>query len=475
MVLSIVVFLAVSFTGLIFWTNENYHNEATQRLHQNLAQYIIDHQYSPLIEEGLVNQDALKKMAEQTMAINPLVEVYLLDSQGEVLGHALPSNDVKLNEVNISPIKRQLLSNERAEVIVGDNPRDPIEKRIFSAAPIMKDKKLLGYLYVLLNSELNATISEQVQKSYIIKLVIAAAIFIVILSLLISLLLLRRITKPLRQLSSDMQAFQQSDCMREPQIPTLSEIPSLKQSFYIMKDRILKQFNHLQENNRLRKELISNISHDLRTPLASMQGYIEALLLKRKQISEQEQKKYLTIAHRNSRRLSVLVSELFDLSKLEARQVTLEPEPFSLLELTYDVVQDFELDAEKKSIAINIKAEEQPYKVTADIGLMQRVLQNLIDNALRFTPKGGSVTIQLNCESEKVMVSVADSGVGIKEQDLPYIFDAYYSSHSIPDTKRGTGLGLAIVKHILELHGSEISVKAKPNQGTRFSFGLVLA
>ncbi|MCG8314673.1 MAG: HAMP domain-containing histidine kinase, partial [Pseudomonadales bacterium] len=331
----------------------------------------------------------------------------------------------------------------------------------------------------VLNSQIAENVVQRLQGSHIAQLIILSLIMILMLALVISYYLFRKITGPLRQLSNDIDNFQHSDWMAatvDNQVK-LSEIERLKTNFTLMKQRIISQFQNLQESSRLRRELISNVSHDLRTPLASLQGYIEALLIKEKTLSNDDKKQYLMTAHRNSQRLTLLVNELFELSKLEAGQVKPELETFSLLELVYDVVQDYELAAESQEVSLKVTADDNAYFVVADIGLIQRVLQNLIDNAMRFTPEKGEVNIRLEQTEGSALITVADTGFGIEEKDLPHIFDAYYSTHNNPDLeaaqqKKGTGLGLAIVKRILELHNSDIKVQTAPNAGTAFKFQL---
>ncbi|MDX1694905.1 MAG: HAMP domain-containing sensor histidine kinase, partial [Ketobacteraceae bacterium] len=348
---------------------------------------------------------------------------------------------------------------------------------------------LAGYLYVVLNSKVAESVTSQLSGSHVVQVSLVAAFCLLLLVVVLLALVFQRITRPLRELSGDINAFQQSDWMSgslaggavAPEAArNNSEIDVLSRNFAAMKQRIQAQFSHLQENSRLRRELISNISHDLRTPLASLQGYLEALYLKRDSLSEEEQQKYLGVAHRNSRRLATLITELFELSKLEAGKVKPELEAFSLLELVYDVVQDYELAAAERQVQLKIQAEGTGYFVEADIGLIQRVLQNLIDNALRFTPSGGEIEIRLFRYQDKTRVTVADTGLGISEADLPHVFDAYYSTRhkaEVADSEdsRGTGLGLAIVKRILELHNASINVQSRPGTGTLFQFELDFA
>jgi len=251
------------------------------------------------------------------------------------------------------------------------------------------------------------------------------------------------------------------------------EIYQLRQAFGRMANKIREQFENLKETDRLRRELVTNVSHDLRTPLASMHGYVETLLIKNDTLSAEERLHYLEITRKHSRRLGQLIGDLFDLSRLEAHSINPELEHFSLAELLQDVIQDFELDAQKKDISIEAQGGPGDSMVYADIGLMQRVLENLIRNALKFTPRGGEISIKLERKPGSVAVAVADTGCGIAEGDLERVFDRFYrieqGEESVSDS---TGLGLAIVRKILDLHGSRITVSSVLNEGTRFEFDL---
>jgi signal transduction histidine kinase len=222
--------------------------------------------------------------------------------------------------------------------------------------------------------------------------------------------------------------------------------------------------------DNLRRELVANVSHDLRTPLAAVQGYIETILLKSESLSEEDRKKYMHTILSSTERLKKLVEELFELSKLEARETKPKPEAFSIAELVQDVQQKNQIIAESKKIDLKLNFPYDLPLVYADIGMMEKVLQNLIDNAIKFTPAGGSVTIRLQNFGNKIITFVKDSGSGIRKDDLKYIFDRYHKADNKSSSNEGLGLGLAIVKKILEIHNIKINVESKEGEGTTFSF-----
>lgn len=253
------------------------------------------------------------------------------------------------------------------------------------------------------------------------------------------------------------------------------EINTLAVVFNEMADTIVGNIENLKSMENLRRELVGNVSHDLRTPLAVIHGYVETLMIKNQELDEKERNKYLKIVLEGTERLKKLVNELFELSKLEAHQVSPVKEPFPINELIQDISQKYQLIAKEKNISISAKSSESNLLVYADVGLIERVLQNLIDNAIKFTPEKGKISIEIN-QTDKVdavEIKVSDTGKGIPQDQMPFVFDRYHiGDKRISLDKNSTGLGLAIVKKILEIHDSKILLNSKINQGTTFSFQL---
>ena len=233
------------------------------------------------------------------------------------------------------------------------------------------------------------------------------------------------------------------------------------------------------ENTYLRRDLIANVSHDLRTPLVAMRGYLELLKTKGERLGVEERRSYLDIAVRQSAHLGTLIDELFELAKLDFKGVTIHREAFQVADLAFDVQQKFQLAANERGVTLRVDAPAGPPLVHADVRLMERVLDNLIGNALAHTPQGGSVSVRLSRDDAQVRVQVADTGEGIAQDPLPLIFSRFYRVDKTrtagSGNGNGAGLGLAITKRILELHASRIEVESVPLQGTCFSFPLPCA
>ncbi len=225
----------------------------------------------------------------------------------------------------------------------------------------------------------------------------------------------------------------------------------------------------ITELDDFRKEMIANVSHDLRTPLASVLGYLETVIKKHDHLDPDEQSRFLNIALVEARRLNRLVSELFELSKLESGQIQLELEPFSIAELAQDVLQKYQVQADEKQVRLLTEFAPNLPLVEGDIRWLDRVLQNLLDNALRYSEPDGFVMITLFPENEKINLKVCNSGDPIPEANLSKVFDRYFKSSN--RKKGGAGLGLTIVKKIIDLHGERVWAEVN-GEVTTFRFTL---
>ena len=231
--------------------------------------------------------------------------------------------------------------------------------------------------------------------------------------------------------------------------------------------------NELQQIDADRRTLVANVSHDLRTPLTALQGYLDTVLLKGDALPPSAQRHYVEQASVQSRRLARLVSDLFELAQLEDCRLELKPERFELTELISDVVQAFAPAAEARSIVMGISVADRPIVVAGEIRLIERVLENLLDNAIRFTPAGGEVGVSCAQSANLVAVRVKDTGPGISIADQERLFDRFDRGCQPADGQATTaGLGLSITRRIVELHGGEITVASKTGNGAEFIFVL---
>ena len=466
-ILVLVVFAAITLL-IAVRAARNYATEVNQKLNRELAKNNVE-VIKPEFENGTVNQDKLADIMHSMMVINPIVEVYLLDPDGKILSYVAPEKVVKLDQVSLEPVKR-FLNDPEHKIIYGDDPRNPGEKKIFSAAKVIEGGKITGYVYIVLASQEYESASQMVLGSYILGISVRSIIVIFIVAAFVGLIAIWYITSKLNAIIHGIQQFKSGNLGARIQVKGSNELDKIGLVFNEMAGTIEKNIEELKGIDELRTELISNVSHDLRTPVASIQGYAETLLLKADKIDKNDQRKYIEIIYNSCDRLKHQVSELFELSKLQTNQVKLNTEPFSISELVSDVANKYRIISQKKGISINTFISKDIPAVEADISLIDRVLQNLIDNAIKFCREGDYINIEIQPASRnKVNITIADSGEGIGTDELPHIFERYYKGKVYNES---TGLGLAIVKKIIDLHHSEINVKSIPGKGTSFEFNL---
>lgn len=469
--LAVLVLFAVIALYVSVKAARDYSIEVNQRMNRNLAQSTVE-VISPLMKDGIISEEAVADIMHSMMVINPIVEVYLLNPEGQILKYVAPDKVVKLEQVSLNPIQK-FLSDPEHSIIYGDDPRNPGESKTFSAAEIVLDNKLAGYIYIVLASQEYISNEQAVLGSYILGLSVRSVIIILLISALVGLLAIWMITKKLNPIIQGISKFKKGKLSTRIPVKSNDELDRIGLVFNEMADTIQQNIQELKGVDNLRRELISNVSHDLRTPVASIQGYAETLILKQGKISDEEQRKYLDVIYKSCGKLKKLVEDLFELSKLQTKQVKPNPEPFSIAELVYDIANKYRILSQKKGISVNTVVSKELPLVEADISMIDRVLQNLIDNSMKFCKEGDTINIEIDTKvPHRVEVRVADSGQGIRQEDLPHVFQRYYKGR---EDQQSTGLGLAIVQKIIELHQSTIEVFSQFGKGTTFVFDLPVA
>jgi signal transduction histidine kinase len=467
--------LGILFFALMRYSLAEYRDAVSQELNREVATEVAVE-----IRDGANDPLALKRRIDSLMLLNPAIEVYVIDLSGAILAFSAAPGKVVRRSVDLAPIHAFLAGGRFP--IRGDDPRDERRRKIFAAAPVDAAAAGKGYVYAILGGEAYDAVTGHRETRYILNQSIAIMLAGLVLALVSGFAIFAVVTRKLKRLAEAMEAFKDG-AFREkmlfsplPPPARADEIDRVAATYNEMAERMTAMIRELQRQETVRRDLVANVSHDLRTPLASLRGYLETLIIKGDSLSAEEQRTYLSIAAQQTERLARLVAELFELAKLEAKDVTVEAEPFQVAELIQDVVQKFELDAERRRLCIRAEGSAELPFVKADIALVERVLQNLIDNALRHTPAGGSVTVITRARERDVLITVADTGSGIPKDHLPHIFDRLYRVDKSRDSRSGgAGLGLAIARQVIELHGGRITVESEPGRGTAFSFSLPLA
>lgn len=469
--LVMLVFVGLAYVCITTYTSGVYFQHVNQRLNRNAAANIVAH--SVLFKNGRVDDTSMAEIFHGVMIINPSLEVYLLDTSGMILSFYAPGKKLASDKINLLPVK-EFITKMGRQFVKGDDPRHPGIKKVFSAAPVMSNGTLAGYIYVVLASEEYDNATNYLRLDYMWEVGSRAMLVTLLFALAIGLIIIWLITKNLRKVIDVMQKFRQGDIKARIKIHSTGDIKELSGMFNEMADILTQNIEKIEEVEVLRRELIANISHDLRTPISIIHGYVETLLIKEKTISAEDYKRYLNIIYKSIDKLEKLVHELFELSKLEANQVQPVKEPFFISELVGDISNKYQLIAKSKSISLNTELSKEQQLVFADVSLIERVMQNLLDNALKFTPAGGRIFIQTNKTKKGIEVSVSDSGIGIPEKEKDLVFGRYYKGHGFTKYQSNTGLGLAIAKKILDLHNSSLVLHSRVDEGTSFAFVLPL-
>ncbi len=466
--------LLVICSGTSAWlqvrSNHMHELEVVQGLSRDLAAHIA--RDTQLMDADGLKPDAVRNLFSQLMLVNPSVEVYLLDINGRVVGNAAPSGHLLRDQVDLTPIRR-FLSGAMLPIL-GDDPRSVDGRKVFSAAPLKANGQQTGFLYVVLLGEAHDVYDAKDATGMALKIALWSIGLVALLCLLAGLIAFAWITRPLRQLTDKVSEFDINGAPKPaqtmpPEFNSGDEIAVLDHAFVQMENRLGEQWRAITHQEQERREMVANISHDLRTPLASLHGYLETLSLKDASLSPEERRRYLGIALDQSRKVGGLAQSLLELVRLEHGFVQPVIEGFSLPDLVQDIFQKFELTAEARAITLTATLPPHVPTVLADLGLIERVLTNLLDNALRHTPVNGEIDVILSPETDGIAVTVSDSGPGIDAELREGLF---LRAFTIGGARRDGGLGLRIVHRILQLHGRSIQLVDRPGHGATFKFSL---
>jgi len=297
-------------------------------------------------------------------------------------------------------------------------------------------------------------------------------IFAGLLSASFGYLLATNITQSLTRLQEGAAQLATGNFSARVKVDEVDEFSEVADAFNMMADELQNSFAQQKELEQMRRNLVAAVSHDLRTPLTSVRAMVEALADDVVTEPEAVQRYYTNILSQ-TKSLSNLIDDLFELSQLETEQIQLQLEPVNLNDLLSDVLESMQAQARNKGLTLNGVFSPNLPNIQAEMLKIQRVLYNLLQNAIRHTPAGGTITLTTQVVPHGVQVDVADTGPGICAEDLPHIFDQFFRGEKSRSRETGgAGLGLTISKRIVEAHHGQIWVDSPPGQGAKFSFTL---
>lgn len=326
-------------------------------------------------------------------------------------------------------------------------------------APITSDFKVRGYVVIHTPmSSIQAATDSMLNISYFM------LIILFLLSLIILIFFTELVYLPLRKITEATEQYASGNLHYEFSVESVDEMGYLA----AMLSYMAGEFARSEDDQ---KHFVANVSHDFRSPLTSIKGYLEAML--DGTIPPEMHEKYLTIVLNETERLTKLTNSLLTLNNLNTRGILLERTDFDINAIIRNVAASFEGTCKEKKIAIELVLTGEKMYVSADMGKIQQVLYNLLDNAIKFSHHDSIIKMETTEKHNKIFVSVKDSGIGIPKDNLKLIWDRFYKSDiSRGKDKKGTGLGLAITKEIIRSHGEHINVISTEGVGSEFIFSL---
>ena len=407
------------------------------------------------------NETSLDTVKKQLDALDTYLSanLWIINPSGRMVLDSQAPVDLE-NEIVISDFNPTITGN--SYYTVGNFFGSFSEEQLSVFAPITSDYKVRGYVVIHYPmSNLVASCNSLLNISYLM------LIILFLLSMIILIFFTEMVYLPLRKITEATEQYAAGNMHYEFQIDSEDEIGYLGATISYMASEIARS-----EDDQ--KKFVANVSHDFRSPLTSIKGYLEAML--DGTIPPELYEKYLTIVLNETERLTKLTNSLLTLNNLNTKGMLLDKSIFDINKVIRNTAASFEGTCKSKAIAIELILTGDELFVTADVGKIQQVLYNLLDNAIKFSHPDSIIKIETNEKHNKVFVSVKDSGIGIPKDDQKLIWDRFYKSDlSRGKDKKGTGLGLSITKEIIQAHGEHINVISTEGVGSEFIFSLPVA
>lgn len=437
-------------------TMEHLKREKADSLYKEAT--LIANSYATDLYNNETSLDAVKKQID-ALDTYLYATIWIVNPSGRLVLDSKSPVDVE-NEIVISDFDPTITAN--TYYTIGNFFNTFTDEQLSVFAPISSNYKVRGYVVIHYPmSQISASCNSLLNISYLM------LIILFLLSLIILIFFTEMVYIPLRKITEATEQYASGNMHYEFQIESEDEIGYLAASLSYMASEIARS-----EDDQ--KKFVANVSHDFRSPLTLIKGYLEAML--DGTIPPEMHEKYLTIVRNETERLTKLTNGLLALNNLNTKGMLLDKSNFDINQMIRNVAATFEGTCKSKTIAIELILTGDEMFVTADMGKIQQVLYNLLDNAIKFSHHDSIIKLETTEKHNKIFVSVKDTGIGIPKEDLKLIWERFYKSDSSRGKdKKGTGLGLSITREIIRSHGENINVISTQGVGSEFIFSLPIA
>ncbi|MCL1142154.1 sensor histidine kinase [Shewanella gaetbuli] len=471
---AIVLMLFIALWQWLQLNHEFSRNQVQQSLHKELAEHMAH--INPLLSQGVTSDAALKEAFHDFMLLGPSFEIYTLDPEGNVIAYDAKEEKIKKHRVDINNIEQFL--NGQNLPILGTDPRSTDVKKIFSVSQLITANGLhSGYLYVIIGGEDYDSWQALINAENRPKIWGVTIGYWIIFALILLMLLLHYFTRPIQKLVNDLQHLKKQPLGHQLRLPKRYrgslEINQLSEHINQLLVEIQQQQKQVKQQQQAKQDFLLHLSHDLKTPLTALLGYIDTWLILPK---EQRDAALIQYAANSGQTLQQLLAQLLELAALENGQIEAQVKQVDLNELLAQVRQTFTPRAESLNVSLKLENPNNQVILT-DPQLMRRVLNNLVDNALRYTPSGGTISIYTQLKQGQLWLTVEDTGAGMHQHEVEAltqlslnqgeskpVYVKYDNDNSLPQL----GVGLAIVRQLLTLLRCPININSTPGEGSQF-------
>ncbi len=470
------LWLSITFTIILLvsviwmWFNHSQihsQNLVQQSLHKELAEHMAH--INPLLSQGITADHAIKEAFHDFMLLGPSFEIYTLDNEGNIVAFAAKDEVVTQRQIPLTPIK-QFINGSKLPIFNTD-PRGHGNK-VFSASKLVNSNGIkTGYLYVIIGGEQFDAWQSLTQASQSTTQVIIIFIFLIVAVSIIFALLILFFTAPTKKLATALSKINVDELGNELKLQkplsSSTEISNLTDDINALLYKLNHQHKQITHSHQARHEFLLHLSHDLKTPLTTLLGYLETWLISDE---SNKQQKWIELASHSGEKLKDLLTQLLELAAIDNGQIQPKVSQFDIAELFEELSSVYAQQAKAKEIAISFISLEGMH-IATDIQILRRILCNLIDNALRYTPNQGVINVTATDENNQTLIKVNDSGSGFSAENFETLIkknQTHYSGNSLPQI----GVGLSIVKKLSYLLDIKIHVKSNASKGTCFELNV---